>query len=783
MIVFHPKEEVPSCAFLPEKSSSVYIHTIMEESESQSGENAKGTVRPTSSTTRSATEIYLVGQPASSIRGSKLPTMRQVLKFFFHTVNESGDRQETFKETVRNVLTFWNLARIKTISERGCREKLTRLWEHWRSLQNSRDRAAKDKVENFKSQLDLLWDIGAPDAVEDIEKYRLLTPADKQQDIAFYQDQRGERKAFMSEEKAGGTSREAKVETGRFAACEPSSSDSRPQTSVVADTPTEVEMEKKDTAIQPGRYTSKHPYVTVQLPRRILQEPALKELADRLWISNNESTFSTDTLACFCSQIVTVVAAVLRSANPPGDLPEFRISRETARRARASHRRQVAAAQREAFTPPPHAVVQWDGKLVKNVVGEEEHRQAIFISGRGHEEGKLLAVLPVKDGTGLTQARATARAIEDWSCASNVKALCFDTTSSNTGRVQGAAGKTAVEAWVQTPRHGTGGGCRCQQHLRQNIGPYGPCLPDSQYLRLDIANLPESDWLSHLRHRTVSYLLTVTEWAREDYREAAELTLLVLGVNPPRGTHFLRPGACHHARWMAKIIYYLKIYMFSHQLELSSDLCVKLQRMAIFVSLLYTPAWLKSPVAEDAPVNDLQLHHELLRYRAVDCEVADAALAVASRHLWYLRPQTVVLSLCSEKLSAAEKKEMATKLSCLEETNDYANDNLVIQQTTRLSDLIDERSWMIFKEHHVCGTAWLMSPVEDWEKNEEFMKLKDFSRSLKVTNDVAERGIKLMQDFIGSVTKDEQQLQDVMQLVEKHRKQMSGFSKSALMQL
>ncbi|XP_042208413.1 uncharacterized protein LOC121856780, partial [Homarus americanus] len=368
-----------------------------------------------------------------------------------------------------------NLAFIKTISERGCREKLTRLWEHWRSLQKSRDRAAKDKVENFKSQLDLLWDIGAPDAVEDIEKNRLLTPADKQQDIAFYQDQRGER----------------------------------------------------------------------------------KELADRLRISNNE--------------IVSVVAAVLRSANPPGDLSEFRISRKTARRARASHRRQVAAAQREAFTPPPHAVVHWDGKLVKNVVGEEEHRQAIFISGCGHEEGKLLAVLPVKDGTGLTQARATARAIEDWSCASNVKALCFDTTSSNTGRVQGAV--VHLEALVEKQLLRLG----CRHHVMELVvraaasnifgktsAPTDPLfqtlkkrwsqLDHSQYLRLDIANLPESDWLSHLRHRTVSYLLTVTEWAREDYREAAELTLLVLGVNHPRGTHFLRPGACHHARWMAKII-------------------------------------------------------------------------------------------------------------------------------------------------------------------------------------------------------------------------------------
>lgn len=60
-----------------------------------------------------------------------------------------------------------------------------------------------------------------------------------------------------------------------------------------------------------------------------------------------------------------MAAAVLRSANPPADLSEFRISRETVRRARASRRRQVAAAQRGAFVPPPHAVVHWDGKLVK----------------------------------------------------------------------------------------------------------------------------------------------------------------------------------------------------------------------------------------------------------------------------------------------------------------------------------------------------------------------------------------------------------------------------------
>ena len=63
------------------------------------------------------------------------------------------------------------------------------------------------------------------------------------------------------------------------------------------------------------------------------------------------------------------------------------------------------------------------------------------------------------------------------------------------------------------------------------------------------------------------------------------------------------------------------------------------------------------------------------------------------------------------------------------------------------------------------------------------MKFKAFVACLKVMNDVVERGIKLMQDFIGSVMKEEEQLQDVMQLVERHRKQVSSFSKSALMKL
>ena len=131
----------------------------METSGSQPTKAAKVTMP----STRSATETYLAGQPASSIGGRNLPTTPQVMKFVFHVVKESANRQDAFKETVRNVLSgTWPASKP---FQRGCQEKLARLWDQWRSLQKSKSKAAQDKVEKFKSELDLLREIGASDAI------------------------------------------------------------------------------------------------------------------------------------------------------------------------------------------------------------------------------------------------------------------------------------------------------------------------------------------------------------------------------------------------------------------------------------------------------------------------------------------------------------------------------------------------------------------------------------------------------------------------------------------
>lgn len=49
---------------------------------------------------------------------------------------------------------------------------------------------------------------------------------------------------------------------------------------------------------------------------------------------------------------------------------------------------------------------------------------------------------------------------------------------------------------------------------------------------------------------------------RDDYQELLELAIVILGGQPKRGVCINRPGALHRARWMAKIIYAFKLYLF-----------------------------------------------------------------------------------------------------------------------------------------------------------------------------------------------------------------------------
>ena len=107
-------------------------------------------------------------------------------------------------------------------------------------------------------------------------------------------------------------------------------------------------------------------------------------------------------------------------------------------------------------------------------------------------------------------------------------------------------------------------------------------------------------WLLQVRNQVVNDLVTLlssqdsTTFPLDDYRECAENTLLVLGETPPRGIHFMKPGAIHQARWMANNLYAAKMFVFSKAMLYDNKMVDKLTRVNKFLALFYTAAWMKA---------------------------------------------------------------------------------------------------------------------------------------------------------------------------------------------
>ena len=55
-------------------------------------------------------------------------------------------------------------------------------------------------------------------------------------------------------------------------------------------------------------------------------------------------------------------------------------------------------------------------------------------------------------------------------------------------------------------------------------------------------------------------------YLRDDCKELLELSLMYLGEETD--VILYRPGACHHARWMAKTVYSLKVVLLRNYLDI-----------------------------------------------------------------------------------------------------------------------------------------------------------------------------------------------------------------------
>lgn len=274
---------------------------------------------------------------------------------------------------------------------------------------------------------------------------------------------------------------------------------------------------------------------------------------------------------------------------------------------------------------------------------------------------------------------------------------------------------------------------------------------------------------------------------RDDYRELLLLSLLFLDGCSKETFNFKRPGAMHHARWMAKAIYSLKIFMFREQFRLTNYEINSLRQVCIFVILCYIKVWYTATSAILAPKNDLDFIKKLILYKSINTTVSQQACGKMLEHLWYLNEELAAISLFDPNVSIDIKKEIVLAIKN-RKTGKLPNQRHEVKKNEvealvkkNLSDFVSENSLDLFKKFDL-PYDFLDIDITVWTSDESYKVCLEFFESLKVTNDVAERGVALIEEYNTCITKDETQLQYLLQAVRYHRQQYPDCNKLNLQQ-
>lgn len=275
---------------------------------------------------------------------------------------------------------------------------------------------------------------------------------------------------------------------------------------------------------------------------------------------------------------------------------------------------------------------------------------------------------------------------------------------------------------------------------------------------------------------------------RDDYAEMLKLCIFYLNRGSFPDFSFRRPGAQHRARWMSAPIYALKMLLLQEQLDIEPEVLDGLQRFGQFVAIFYAPYWFECPLASEAALNDLQFFNRMLKYKNVDDDIASAAISAFNRHLWYLTEELVPFALCSKKNPPEDKERFAALLYKYYQKNrktvsiPQKPSFPKINENTTLYHLVGERSVIVFNRLNftVDDIQFLKYSSKKWPEFESFRRFQKVVGSLKVTNDVAERGVRLMEEYKDILTHDPDQRNMILHCVEKARKSFPDFSKTTL---
>ena len=228
-------------------------------------------------------------------------------------------------------------------------------------------------------------------------------------------------------------------------------------------------------------------------------------------------------------------------------------------------------------------------------------------------------------------------------------------------------------------------------------------------------------------------MLESRDWPWADYRELMRLTVIALGGSIPN-FEFQLPGADHHARWMSKCIYFIKLKLLDKVFQVTEEEKSYISEISTFVLVFYVKSWFEAPLSTAAARNDLSFMANIMKLKTLGkSKLVFAVMKSCYRHCWYLVPQTVILALADTGLSDAQRENMARKLHSLERKDisigkphfphvDWSGEEITLPD---LSSFVTADSWLVFNMLGLAGPQdWLTIPAVMWEHFAEYRKFK-----------------------------------------------------------
>lgn len=196
---------------------------------------------------------------------------------------------------------------------------------------------------------------------------------------------------------------------------------------------------------------------------------------------------------------------------------------------------------------------------------------------------------------------------------------------------------------------------------------------------------------------------------------------------------FRLPGPTSHARWMAKAIYTLKIFLFRQQFTLSNKQKSALREMCIFLIKLYIKPWFECTNAIKAPLQDLNFIKDSIKYADTDSAISKVILKKMSNHLWYLAEDCVALAFFDANVSSDEKRKMVKNLSSKEPVvklkHGRTYSKMLDFQNYNIYDFVSQKT-MTFFEKFGLSTDFLKQDPSTWDTSFAFDEGWTFCRDL-----------------------------------------------------